>query len=443
MDPELLARIQFALTAGFHFLFPPLSIGLGVFLVVAQGFALKTKDPVWRALADFWTKIFALVFAFGVATGIVLEFEFGTNWARYSRFVGDVFGSPLAAEAIFAFFMESCFLGIVLFGRKKVSEGFHYFSVIMVCLGAHLSALWILVANSWMQTPAGFTLVETENGLRAEITNFWAMVFNPSTLDRLWHVLTAAWLTGAFLVLSVSAWHLLKKRGVPVAERGLKTALAISAAAIVLQFASGHASAMLVEKVQPVKFAAMEGVFDGGEPAGFHVVGWVDEEARTVRGITVPGVVSVMLGKGLEVTPETRLLGLNDVPAENRPPLQLTFQGFHWMVYCGVVMFALAGTGMLLWFRGRLLASRRWLALCVPAFLLPQLANQAGWIATEVGRQPWIVQNLLKTQDAFSTNVSAGQLWFSLIFFSLIYAGMLALFIFLLLKKIRNAPEAA
>ena len=297
MDPELLARIQFALTAGFHFLFPPLSIGLGVFLVVAQGFALKTKDPVWRALADFWTKIFALVFAFGVATGIVLEFEFGTNWARYSRFVGDVFGSPLAAEAIFAFFMESCFLGIVLFGRKKVSEGFHYFSVVMVCLGAHLSALWILVANSWMQTPAGFTLVETENGPRAEITNFWAMVFNPSTLDRLWHVLTAAWLTGAFLVLSVSAWHLLKKRGVPVAERGLKTALAISAAAIVLQFASGHASAMLVEKVQPVKFAAMEGVFDGGEPAGFHVVGWVDEEARTVRGLTVPGVVSVMLGR--------------------------------------------------------------------------------------------------------------------------------------------------
>ena len=417
MDPELLARIQFALTAGFHFLFPPLSIGLGVFLVVAQGFALKTKDPVWRALADFWTKIFALVFAFGVATGIVLEFEFGTNWARYSRFVGDVFGSPLAAEAIFAFFMESCFLGIVLFGRKKVSEGFHYFSVVMVCLGAHLSALWILVANSWMQTPAGFTLVETENGLRAEITNFWAMVFNPSTLDRLWHVLTAAWLTGAFLVLSVSAWHLLKKRGVPVAERGLKTALAISAAAIVLQFASGHASAMLVEKVH--------------------------EEARTVRGLTVPGVVSVMLGKGLEVTPETRLLGLNDVPAENRPPLQLTFQGFHWMVYCGVVMFALAGTGMLLWFRGRLLASRRWLALCVPAFLLPQLANQAGWIATEVGRQPWIVQGLLKTKDAFSTNVSCGQLWFSLIFFSLIYAGMLALFIFLLLKKIRNAPEAA
>lgn len=441
MDPELLARIQFAFTAGFHFLFPPLSIGLGVFLVIVQGLAFKLKTPEWRALADFWTKIFALIFAFGVATGIVLEFEFGTNWARYSRFVGDVFGSPLAAEAIFAFFMESCFLGVVLFGKNKVSEGFHYFSVIMVCLGAHLSSLWILVANSWMQTPAGFHLVETENGLRAEITDFWAMVFNPSTIDRLWHVLVAAWLTGAFLVLSVSAWHLLKNRFVPVAQRGLKVALAISAAAIVLQFASGHASAMLVERVQPVKFAAMEGIFDSSKPAGFHVIGYVDEEAKTVRGLTVPGVVSIMLGKGLEVTPETKVLGLNDVPEELHPPLQLTFQGFHWMVYCGIVMCVLSAIGMLLWFRGKLFETRWWLWACVPAALLPQLANQMGWIATEVGRQPWIVQNLLKTKDAFSSNVTADQIWFSLIFFGIIYAAMFVLFIFLLTKKISAGPK--
>lgn len=441
MDPELLARIQFAVTAGFHFLFPPISIGLGVFLVIVQGFAYKTKDPHWRSLAEFWTKIFALVFAFGVATGIVLEFEFGTNWARYSRFVGDVFGSPLAAEAIFAFFMESCFLGIILFGRKRVSEGFYYFSTIMVCLGAHLSALWILVANSWMHTPAGFHLVETENGLRAEITDFWSMVFNPSTIDRLWHVLVAAWLTGAFMVLSVSAWYLLKKRFVPVAERGLKAALALAGVAIVLQFASGHASAMLVEKVQPVKFAAMEGIFNSDEPAGFHIIGYVDEEAQTVRGITVPGVVSIMLGKGLEVTPSTRVQGLNDVPKELHPPLQLTFQGFHWMVYCGIVMFAIAGVGLLLWFRGNLTEKRWWLMLCVPAVLLPQFANQAGWIATEVGRQPWIVQDLLKTQDAFSTNVSASQILFSLIFFSFIYTVIFVLFIVLISKKIQAGPK--
>lgn len=441
MDPETLARIQFALTAGFHFIFPPLSIGLGVFLVVARGFAYKTKSPEWRALADYWTKIFALIFAFGVATGIVLEFEFGTNWARYSRFVGDVFGSPLAAEAVFAFFMESCFLGIVLFGGKKVSEGFHYFSTIMVCLGAHLSALWILVANSWMQTPAGYALVETEHGVRAEITDFWVMVFNPSTIDRLWHVLVASWCTGAFFVLAVSAWHLLKKRCVPVAELGLKTGLATAAISIVLLFASGHASAMLVAQTQPVKFAAMEGIFDASEPAGFHIVGYVDEEAGTVRGLSVPGAVSIMLGKGLEVTPENRLLGLNDVPAEERPPLQLTFQGFHWMVYAGCIMAALAGIGVLLWFRGKLFSARWWLALCVPACVLPHLALQAGWIATEVGRQPWIVQGMLKTKDAFSTNVSAGQLWFSLIFFTLIYCVMFALFLTQLLKKIRRAPK--
>lgn len=442
MDPELLARIQFAVTAGFHFLFPPLSIGLGVFLVVVQGFAYKTKDPIWRSLADFWTKIFALTFAFGVATGIVLEFEFGTNWARYSRFVGDVFGSPLAAEAIFAFFMESCFLGIVLFGRNKISAGFHYFSVIMVCLGAHLSALWILVANSWMHTPAGFHLVETENGMRAEITDFWSMVFNPSTIDRVYHVLIAAWLTGAFLVLSVSAWHLLNKRFIPIATRGIKTALAIASVAIVMQFASGHASAMLVEQVQPVKFAAMEGIFDSSKPAGFHVIGYVDEEAKTVRGITVPGIVSIMLGKGLEVTPTNRVLSLSDVPKEELPPLQLTFQGFHWMVYCGILMFAICGIGILLWFRGKLLDTRWWLVCCVPACLLPQLANQAGWIATEVGRQPWIVQGLLKTKDAFSTNVAASQIWFSLIFFSIIYTIMLGLFLFLLSKKVKEGPPS-
>lgn len=441
MEPELLARIQFAFTAGFHFLFPPLSIGLGVFLVIVQGIAYKLKTPEWRSLADYWTKIFALIFAFGVATGIVLEFEFGTNWARYSRYVGDIFGSPLAAEAIFAFFMESCFLGIVLFGKNKVSEGFHYFSVCMVCLGAHLSALWILVANSWMQTPAGYHIVETENGTRAEITDFWAMVFNPSTIDRLWHVLVAAWLTGAFLVLSVSAWHLLKNRFVPVAQRGLKVALAITAGAIVLQFASGHASAMLVEKMQPVKFAAMEGIFDSNKPAGFHIIGYVDEESKTVRGLTVPGAVSIMLGKGLEVTPETKVLGLNDVPEELHPPLQLTFQGFHWMVYCGIVMSVISAVGMLLWFRGKLFETRWWLWICVPAVLLPQFANQMGWIATEVGRQPWIVQGLLKTKDAFSTNVTTDQLWFSLVFFSFIYTVMFLLFIFLLTKKIAAGPK--
>ncbi len=436
MDPEILARIQFAITAGFHFLFPPLSIGLGVFLTIVHGFAWKTKDADWRRLAEFWTRLFALIFAFGVATGIVLEFEFGTNWARYSRFVGDVFGSPLAIEAIFAFFMESCFLGVVLFGRGKVSEGFRYFSVIMMTIGAHLSAVWILVANSWMQTPAGYHLVETENGPRAEITSFLEMVFNPSAVDRIWHVTMASWATGAFLVVAVSAWQLLKNRCVPEAKKGLKTGLVFAALACVLVFTAGHSSSVLLEKTQPVKFAAMEGLFDTSEPAGFHIVGVVDEEAGTVHGLHVPGVVSVMLGNGLTVTPENKLQGLNDVPADERPPLQLTFQSFHIMIYCAGAMALLVALGLFLWWRGKLFESRWWLIAAVPAAALPQIANQFGWIATEVGRQPWIVQNLLRTSDAFSTNVSSGQIAFSLVFFTLVYLALAALFVVVFVKKI-------
>ncbi|MCR5183646.1 MAG: cytochrome ubiquinol oxidase subunit I [Opitutales bacterium] len=438
MDPEMLARIQFALTAGFHFLFPPLSIGLGVFLAVVHGIAYKKKEAGWQGLAEFWTKLFALIFAFGVATGIVLEFEFGTNWARYSRFVGDVFGSPLAIEAIFAFFMESCFLGIVLFGRGKVSAGFRYFSVVMMAIGAHLSAIWILVANSWMQTPAGYHLVETARGPRAEITSFWEMVFNPSTLDRIWHVTTAAWTTGAFLVIAVCAWQLLKKRCVPEAQKGLKAGLAFAAVAMALLFASGHSSAVLLEKTQPVKFAATEGIFETGEAASFHLFGIVDEAAGTVHGPEVPGAVNIMLGRGLCADPENPILGLNDVPAENRPPVQLTFQSFHMMVYCGGAMALLLALGFWLWWRGRLFESRWWLSFAVPAALLPQIANQFGWIATEVGRQPWIVQGLLRTEDAFSTNVSGGQLIFSLIFFTLVYTTMALLFLFVFIKKIRD-----
>lgn len=437
MDPEILSRVQFAVSAGFHFLFPPISIGLGIFLVVTEAIALKTRSETWLRALRFWTKIFALVFVCGVATGIVMEFEFGTNWANYSRFVGDVFGSPLAAEAIFAFFLESSFLAVVIFGWNRVSPRFHFFSTVMVCLGAHLSALWILVANSWMQTPAGYHVVETPLGSRAEITDFWAMVFNPSTLDRLAHVLLAAWLTGAFLVISVSAWHLLKNRHVPIASRTMKVALVFGCVAMVAQYFSGHSSAKLVEAVQPAKFAAMEGVFEKNVPADFHIIGYVDEDAGTVHSISVPGAVSFMLGKGFG----GEVKGLNTFPPEDRPPVQLTFQGFHWMVYSGVVMTLLLALGIWFWVRRRLETARWWLVLCVPAAILPQFANQMGWIAAEVGRQPWAVYGLMRTKDAISPNVIGSQVLFSLIFFSLIYCVIFALFVFLLGRKIKQGPE--
>src|ERR1035438_8129099 len=257
MDVLLLSRIQFALTSGFHYLYPPLSIGLGLMLVIIEGLWLKTRNPLYHQMARFWTKVFALTFAIGVATGIVMEFEFGTNWATYSRYVGDVFGSALAAEGIFAFFLESGFLAVLLFGWDKVNRKMHFFSTCMVCLGAHFSAIWITVANSWMQTPTGYHIVGEGLKARAEITDFHAMVFSPSSLDRLLHVYAAAWATGAWLIISVSSYYLLKKRHTDFAKASLKIGLLVAFVATVGNLVTGDMSAKGVARNQPEKLAAM------------------------------------------------------------------------------------------------------------------------------------------------------------------------------------------
>src|SRR5471030_730766 len=242
MDVLTLSRIQFGATVAFHYIYPPLSIGLGLMLVIMEAAWLKTKNPIYHQMARFWTKVFALTFAIGVATGIVMEFEFGTNWATYSRFVGDVFGSALASEGIFAFFLESGFLALLLFGWDRVGPKMHFFSTLMVCLGAHFSAIWIIVANSWMQTPAGFHIVGEGLSARAEIVDFWAMVFNPSSVDRLLHSVIGAWLAGAFLVISVSAYYILKGRHLKFARSSLKIGLAVGFIACILQGISGDSS---------------------------------------------------------------------------------------------------------------------------------------------------------------------------------------------------------
>src|SRR3974390_681575 len=262
MDPLTLSRIQFTLTISFHYVYPPMSIGLGVMLVLMEGMWLKTQKPIYHQMAKFWTKVFALTFAIGVATGIVMEFEFGTNWATYSRYVGDVFGSALAAEGIFAFFLESGFLAVLLFGWDRVGPKVHFLATCMVCFGAHFSAIWIVVANSWMQTPAGFHIVGEGLKARAEITDFWQLVFNPSSMARLLHVLCGAWQAGAFLVVSVSAWYLLKKRHEEFARASLRVGLCVGLAASLLQLVSGHSSARGVAKNQPVKLAAFEGLYE-------------------------------------------------------------------------------------------------------------------------------------------------------------------------------------
>ena len=295
MDVEFLARLQFAVTIMFHYIYPPLSIGLGIILVLIESRYIQTRNPLYQEAAKFWTKVFALTFAIGVATGIVMEFEFGTNWATYSRYVGDVFGSALAAEGVFAFFLESGFLAIMLFGWDKVSTKVHFLSTILVCLGAHFSAIWIVVANSWMQTPAGYHIVGEGLNARAEITDFWAMVFNPSSMDRLIHVILGAWLAGAFLVISVSAYYILKGRHLEFARHSMKVALGVACVTVVLQGISGDSSAQKVAIYQPAKLAAFEGLYKTEAGAPLTLLGLPNKEAeRLDYAISVPKLLSFL-----------------------------------------------------------------------------------------------------------------------------------------------------
>ncbi len=441
MDVLTLSRVQFALTAGIHYLYPPLSIGLGVMLVIMEGAWLKTRKPVYHQMARFWTKVFALTFAIGVATGIVMEFEFGTNWATYSRYVGDVFGSALAAEGIFAFFLESGFLAVLLFGWDKVSRGMHFFATCMVCLGAHFSAIWIIVANSWMQTPAGYHIVGEGLKARAEITDFWAMVFNPSSMDRLFHTLCGAWQAGAFLVVSVSAWYLLKRKHEDFARASLRAGLSVGLAAALLQLVSGHGSAQGVAKNQPVKLAAFEGLYETTSNAPLTLFGWVDERNEKVFGPQIPGMLS-LLAHNDRSAPVIGLRQAAPVP-EDRPPVNFTFQLFHLMVAIGFWMIFISATGFLYFWRGSLFEKRWLLWLLVWSVLGPQIANQAGWFAAEVGRQPWIVQGLLRTSAGLSAVVKANAVVTAIVLFSAVYILLFAVFVYLLNDKIQHGPDDA
>ncbi len=433
-DVLLLSRIQFALTVTFHYIYPPFSIGLGVMLVLMEGSYLKTGKEIYRKMAKFWTKIFALIFSIGVATGIVMEFEFGTNWATYSRYVGDVFGSPLAAEGVFAFFLESSFLAILLFGWGKVGKKLHFFSTLMVCLGAHFSAVWIVVANSWMQTPSGFEIVGEGLGARAEITDFWAMVFNPSSVVRLAHVILGAWQAGAWLVISISAYYLLKKRHLDFARKSLRIALSFAILAALVQLYTGHSSADVVAANQPEKLAAMEGHFETGK-APLYLIGNVDEESKKTSGIAIPGGLSFLLHGDFEAP----VTGLNDL--EDTPPANVVFQTYHIMIAVGMALIALSVLAGFLFWKGKLEKSRWLLWIMVFGVLLPQIANQAGWYCAEIGRQPWIVYKLLKTSDALSNTVKANMVLSSIVLFTIVYIVLFVAFILLLHHKIQKGPD--
>ena len=471
MDAVFLSRLQFALTIAFHYIFPPLTIGMGVVLVWLEGSHLRTGKAIYDTAARFWTKIFALNFAIGVATGIVMEFQFGTNWATYSRFVGDVFGSALAAEGIFAFFLESGFLAVLVFGWDRVGPRMHFFSTLMVALGSLFSSVWIVVANSWQQTPAGHHIVPVirdgvevmKDGaplMRAEIVDFWAMVFNPSTVHRLVHVWIGAFIMGAFFVMSISAWYLLKRRHEEFARRSFDGALVLATVASLAALVSGHFQADSVYEHQPAKMAAFEGHFETG-PADMSLFGIPDAESETVRmNIAVPGGLSMLLFQD----PNATVVGLDRFREEDRPPLGPSFASYHVMISLGMLFIGLTLLSSFLRWRGKLYEQRWLLWVFVFAVILPVVSNELGWVAAEVGRQPWIVhppvewtangdvvvgpsgvveydETLgLRTLDAVSPTVRASQVLGSIIGFGLIYLGLAAVWVFVLDRKIKHGP---
>ncbi len=437
LDVVALSRAQFAFTIMFHYLFPPLSIGLGGMLVFFEGIFLKTGDRDYEALTRFFTKIFAVNFALGVASGIVMEFQFGTNWSTYSRYVGDVFGSALAAEGIFAFFLESGFLAVLVFGWDRVSPKMHFFSACMVWFGSIFSAVWIVIANSWQQTPAGYHIVGEGADARAEITDFWALIFNPSSMDRLIHVLLGSFLTGAFVVMSITAYYVLKGRHLSLAKKAFNVALVYGFISAVAIGASGHSQARLLHDTQPAKLAAFEGHFETG-PGDLTLFGIPDAEAKTTHfAVGIPNLLSFLVHDDFN-EPVT---GLDAIPEDEWPPLLVPFFSYRIMVGLGVFMLALTGLGLFLRWRGKLVGNVWMMRLFVVSVFAPYIANQAGWVSAEVGRQPWVVYGLLRTSDAVSPSVSGAETLTSIIMFGIIYFLLGAVWGFVMNSKIQHGPE--
>ncbi|MBN1570241.1 MAG: cytochrome ubiquinol oxidase subunit I [Acidobacteria bacterium] len=437
MDSVLLARIQFAFTVGFHYIFPPLTIGMSWIIFHFMNRYRKTGDEQYAQHARFWTKLFAISFVVGVATGITMEFQSGTNWSEFSRFAGSMFGVALAAEGILAFFMESTFTGVLLFGWGKLSKRVLTLAAFLVAFGATASGLMIIVVNSWMQTPAGFEVDPQTQ--RAVMTDFWAAFFNPSTMPRFVHTIVGALATGAFFIMGVSAYYLLKGRYMSFAKRSLKVSLLVALVASIAQPLTGHWHGHQVWQTQPIKMAAYEGLFESEANPMLLAFGFIDKEGRTVHlPIGVPNFLSIFL----DFNPDTVIQGLNEFPEEDWPPLALTFYPFHLMSLLGFYSIGLTILGIYLLWRRKLHQNRLFLRLALLSIPVPFIANELGWIAAEVGRQPWVVYGLnsMRTALVASPTVSAGEILFSLVMFSLLYLLMFLLWIFLLGRTIRKGP---
>ncbi len=434
MSPILLSRIQFGLAAGFHFLFPPTTFGLTLIILILEILHFKRKEEIYLKISNFLIKILGIVFVLGVASGIVLEFAFGNNWANYSRMVGDIFGAPLAAEGVFAFFLESVFLGVLIFGRNKVSKGFFLLSAFLVFFGSHLSGLWIIIANSWMQTPMGFKI----EGGRAILTNFFEAAINKSTLIRYIHTIIAGWITGSLLVAGISAYYILKNKFKEKGKLLLKISLPIFIITSIIQLFTGHFHSIQVINTQPEKMAAYEALWETQSFAPFSIFALPDEKnEKNNFYIGIPGFLSFLVS----FNPEKEIRGLKDFPREERPPVILPFYSYHIMIYLGVYFILISLIGIILFLKNKIYDTKWYLRILLYSIPLPYVANEFGWIGAEVGRQPWAVYKVLRTQDAGSPSVSGGQVLFSLIMFSLIYLLLFIIFVYLVKKFVKKGIE--
>jgi len=435
MDVVMLSRIQFGLAAGVHFIFPSLTLGLTLLVLLLEYKFYKTNDELFKTVSSFFIKMLGLVFALGVATGIVLEFSFGTNWAEYSRMVGDIFGAPLAAEGIFAFFLESVFLGVLLFARKKISKKMYLVSAFLVFFGAHLSGLWIIIANSWMQTPAGFAI----EGGRAVLTDFFAAALNPSTLVRYAHVIIAGWISGSLFAAGVAAWYLIKQHHTKEAQTILKTAIIIFCIMSLVQFVSGHIHSVQVTNLQPEKMATFEALWQTQQGAPMSIIGIpVESEKKTYFEIKIPKLLSLLA----YFDPDALVKGRDAFPDDELPPVLLPYFSYHIMIGLGSLFALISFIAIVLLLTKKLLTAKWFWYVLVVAIPLPIIANEFGWIAAEVGRQPWAVYKVLKTVDAVSTIVPATHVLLSLIIFSFIYLLLVVLFTTILFKIIKKGPQA-
>jgi len=437
MDVLTLSRLQFAVTSMFHFIFVPLTLGLSVLTAWMETRYVATGDETYLRMTKFWGKLFLINFALGVVTGITMEFQFGMNWAEYAKYVGDIFGAPLAIEATVAFFLESVFIGVWIFGWNKVSKRVHVLSIWLVALATNLSGLWILLANAWMQHPVGYVL---RNG-RAEMVDFMAMVTNPYGLIKFGHQIVSGYTVAAFFVMGIAAWHLLRKNETDLFKRSFALAAKFGLASTLLVLVFGDFHAVEIAKVQPAKFAAMESVWETRHGIGLNLLLLPDvsRECNAVEKVCVPGMVSFLAFHDANA----EIKGLKDFPKDERPPVVPTFLSFRVMAALGMFFILATVYAVLISVRGRIDANPLFLKILVFSIPLPYIANQLGWVVAEVGRQPWIVYGVMKTSDAVSKSISVGQVVSSLVGFVLLYGFLGFVDTYLLAKYARKGPEPA